>query len=197
MSRGAELWRLNQKRDEFACGKIEEMMTIRAALAEDRDAVWLILEPILRAGEVYALPGDLSREEALAYWFSTGHEVFVAESHDAVAGTYYLRANQRGGGSHVANLWLCNGGKLARTRHRRSNVCALTRASAEPGLSRDAVQFRRQHERGCRAPLAAPRISDRWHAARGVPASGVGVCRCVCDASRAVKWNGAAERPVH
>jgi len=45
----------------------------------------------------------MNRETALAYWFSPGHEVFVAEDNGAVVGTYFLKANQKGGGSHVAN----------------------------------------------------------------------------------------------
>jgi ribosomal protein S18 acetylase RimI-like enzyme len=45
----------------------------------------------------------MPRDEALAYWTSLGHEVFVAEDGGEVLGTYFLRANQRGGGSHVAN----------------------------------------------------------------------------------------------
>jgi ribosomal protein S18 acetylase RimI-like enzyme len=31
------------------------------------------------------------------------HEVFLAEENGQVLGTYFLRANQQGGGSHVAN----------------------------------------------------------------------------------------------
>jgi ribosomal protein S18 acetylase RimI-like enzyme len=61
------------------------------------------LEPVIRAGETYTLPRDLSSEAALAYWFEDGHEVFVAEDAGDVIGTYFLRANQKGGGSHVAN----------------------------------------------------------------------------------------------
>ena len=76
---------------------------IRPAGGGDRDAIWAILEPAIRAGETYALPRDMSREEALEYWHTPGHEVFVAEDNGNVAGTYYLRANQKGGGSHVAN----------------------------------------------------------------------------------------------
>ncbi|HTD55687.1 MAG TPA: GNAT family N-acetyltransferase, partial [Silvibacterium sp.] len=79
------------------------MFTVRAAVSSDRDAIWSIIEPIIRAGEVYTLPADMIREEALSYWFSGGHEVFVAEHRKGVAGTYYLKANQRGGGDHVAN----------------------------------------------------------------------------------------------
>jgi ribosomal protein S18 acetylase RimI-like enzyme len=45
----------------------------------------------------------MTREDALAYWNSPGHEVFVAEEMGEILGTYYLRANQKGGGAHVAN----------------------------------------------------------------------------------------------
>jgi ribosomal protein S18 acetylase RimI-like enzyme len=78
-------------------------MQIRAARANDTDAIWAILEPTIRSGETYTLPVDMSREEALAYWMSPEHDVFVAEEHGELLGTYFLRANQRGGGSHVAN----------------------------------------------------------------------------------------------
>jgi L-amino acid N-acyltransferase YncA len=78
-------------------------MQIRPATANDHEAIWRILEPVLRAAETYTLPSDMSREDALAYWHSTGHEVFVAEENGEILGTYYLRANQKGGGAHVAN----------------------------------------------------------------------------------------------
>ncbi|HMD06604.1 MAG TPA: GNAT family N-acetyltransferase [Candidatus Acidoferrum sp.] len=78
-------------------------MAIRAATTSDSDTIWKILEPIIRGGDTYTLPADVKREEALAYWNSPGHEVFVAEENEAVLGTYYLRANQKGGGGHVAN----------------------------------------------------------------------------------------------
>jgi ribosomal protein S18 acetylase RimI-like enzyme len=76
---------------------------IRPAAAVDDDAIWRILEPTFRAGETYPIPRDISRPDAIAYWRSPGHAVFVAEDGGAIAGTYYLRANNRGGGAHVAN----------------------------------------------------------------------------------------------
>lgn len=79
------------------------MTTIRGCTDADDDALWSILEPVIRAGETYALPRDLGREEAIAYWRAPEHEVFVAEVDGLVVGTYYLRPNQRGGGAHVAN----------------------------------------------------------------------------------------------
>ncbi len=78
-------------------------LSIRPTTEADDDAVWAILEPTFRAGETYPIPSDVSRAEALAYWRAPGHTVFVAERDGRVVGTYYLRANNRGGGAHVAN----------------------------------------------------------------------------------------------
>ena len=79
------------------------MPRIRPATVADDDAIWRILEPIFRAGETYPIPREISRADALAYWRSPGHDVFVAEDANEILGTYYLRANTRGGGAHVAN----------------------------------------------------------------------------------------------
>ena len=79
------------------------MFLIRPARTSDSDPIWAILEPVLRAGETYTQPRDTTRDRALAYWFRADHDVFVAEREGVVVGTYFLRANQGGGGSHVAN----------------------------------------------------------------------------------------------
>jgi L-amino acid N-acyltransferase YncA len=78
-------------------------MEIRPAMPSDADAIWRILAPVFRAGETYTLPRDISRDDALAYWLSSEHRVFVAEEVGTLVGTYFLRTNQKGGGSHVAN----------------------------------------------------------------------------------------------
>jgi len=79
------------------------MLSIRSADLTDANEIWRILEPTLRAGETYTLPQDITRDEAVSYWFADGNRVFVAEDDGKVLGTYYLRTNQRGGGSHVCN----------------------------------------------------------------------------------------------
>lgn len=79
------------------------MINIRAARDEDCEAIWGILEPIVRAGDTFALPRDLDLAGGLDYWLGMGHEVFVAEMDGVIVGSYYLRANQRGGGAHIAN----------------------------------------------------------------------------------------------
>jgi hypothetical protein len=79
------------------------MVTIRPATMRDADTLWSILSPVLQAGETYTLPTDIGRQDALEYWFAAEHEVFVAEEEGAGLGTYFLRANQKGRGAHVAN----------------------------------------------------------------------------------------------
>lgn len=78
-------------------------ITVRPATSADRAAIADILLPIVRAGETYALDRDLTGEQVVDYWFAADKTVFVAEDAGRVLGTYYRRANQAGGGAHVAN----------------------------------------------------------------------------------------------
>lgn len=114
-------------------------MEIRPASANDHDAIWKILEPVIRAGDTYTLPSDLSREEALAYWHSASHEVFVAEENGEIVGTYFLKANQKGGGAHVANC----GYMTAPWASGRGVARAMCRHSLEHAKARGfrAMQF--------------------------------------------------------
>jgi ribosomal protein S18 acetylase RimI-like enzyme len=86
-----------------------EPMVIRAATASDSEAIWKILQPVIRGGDTYTLPQEMNRGDALAYWNSPAHEVFVAEENGEILGTYYLRANHGGGGAHVANCGYMTG----------------------------------------------------------------------------------------
>jgi L-amino acid N-acyltransferase YncA len=79
------------------------MSHIRAAVASDRDAIWNIFHAVVAPGDTYTFDPAISREEALAYWFEPSHQCYVAEREGEVVGTYILKANQPGLGSHVAN----------------------------------------------------------------------------------------------
>ena len=78
-------------------------MQIRPAINADRDAIWNIFHEIIVADDTYALDPQMPREEALAYWFRADTHTYVAEEDGGVIGTYILRPNQSGAGSHVAN----------------------------------------------------------------------------------------------
>jgi ribosomal protein S18 acetylase RimI-like enzyme len=77
--------------------------TIRPATEADWPAIWAILEPIIRAGETLALPRDGGEAIGRAYFASAEKTNFVAVEDGVVLGASYVRANQLGGGSHVAN----------------------------------------------------------------------------------------------
>ena len=76
---------------------------IRLATAGDRAAIWAVLEPVIRAGDTFALPRDMMADDALAFWLAPDSDAFVAEDAGEIVGSYFLHPNQRGGGAHVAN----------------------------------------------------------------------------------------------
>lgn len=100
-------------------------MLIRPALPTDASAIWSIIGPTIRAGETYTLPRDFSEADALAYWLGPDRDTFVAEDDGVILGTYYLRANQAGGGAHVCNCGYMTGSAaigrgVARKMHEHS-----------------------------------------------------------------------------
>ena len=78
-------------------------MLIRPAQAAEWPQIWRMLEPAMREGETLALPRDGDEATGKAYWSSPEKTNFLAVEGDTVLGTSYIRANQQGGGSHIAN----------------------------------------------------------------------------------------------
>jgi ribosomal protein S18 acetylase RimI-like enzyme len=112
--------------------EVEGAIVIRAATSADGEAIWSILEPTIRLGETYTLPRDLSRDDALAFWFAPGHETFVADIDGRTVGTYFLRQNQAGGGRHVVNCGYITG--------TRAEGRGVGRAMLEHSLARAKVR---------------------------------------------------------
>jgi len=79
------------------------VLNIRPAIEADRDAIWDIFHAVIAPGDTYAFDPQMSRQDALANWFRSDTHTYVAEQDRHVVGTYILRPNQSGGGSHVAN----------------------------------------------------------------------------------------------
>ncbi len=76
---------------------------IREATLSDWPALWSIIAAVIRTGDTYTLPPNVPEQEAQAYWMGTGLVTYVADTPDGIVGTYAMRANQPGLGSHVAN----------------------------------------------------------------------------------------------
>ncbi len=146
-------------------------MQIRSATPPDADAVWRIWNPMIRAGETYPLPLEMSRDAALAYWLRRGRRCTSRFVDDEIVGTYFLRANSERRRRARRELRLRHGVARGRARRGPRDVRSLARARGRAWLSCDAVQFRRQFEYARGAAVAVVRIRNRWTAARSVPAS--------------------------
>ena len=103
------------------------MLHIRAAIDTDRDAIWGIFHEVVAAGDTYPFDPEMSRDDALAYWFQSDAHTYIAEQdrnsvgeavgfpgtltasptgrerERQIVGTYILRPNWSGPGGHVAN----------------------------------------------------------------------------------------------
>src|SRR5213596_3904204 len=79
------------------------LLQIRRARKEDREIIWQIFHAVVAGGDTYVFDPNISRRKALAYWLGPKTRCYVALSDQGIVGSYILRANQPGLGSHVAN----------------------------------------------------------------------------------------------
>jgi L-amino acid N-acyltransferase YncA len=78
-------------------------MKIREATENDFDAIWPFFNEIVSAGETYAYPEETTKSEALKIWMQLPRKTYVVEEDNQILGTYYIKTNQGGPGSHVCN----------------------------------------------------------------------------------------------
>jgi L-amino acid N-acyltransferase YncA len=117
----------------------EPNLKIREAAESDFDAIWPIFHAIASAGETYAYPRDISKKEAEPLWMKVPRQTFVIEDQDMILGTYYIKTNQAGPGSHV-----CNCGYMVSSKARgRGLATAMCKHSQQVAieLGYKAMQF--------------------------------------------------------
>src|SRR5215510_6226834 len=95
-------------------------MNIRAATLEDFEQIWPIFREIVAAGETYAYPRDITKEQAQRIWMDTPKRTYVLEDNGQVLGTYFIKTNQLGPGDHV-----CNCGYMVSSAARGRGVATL------------------------------------------------------------------------
>ncbi|MBB4907296.1 GNAT family N-acetyltransferase [Actinophytocola algeriensis] len=81
-------------------------MEIRDAVPEDWPRIWPFLRDIVRAGETYTWPTDVTEDVARAMWMAHAlpyRTVVAVESGGDVMGTAKMGPNHLGPGSHIAN----------------------------------------------------------------------------------------------
>lgn len=65
--------------------------------------IWPIVEQVIREGETYPLPLDMSFEQAKAVWSDPKWRVFAAIEDGRCVATYYIRPNHGGPAAHICN----------------------------------------------------------------------------------------------
>ena len=76
---------------------------IRQAGGADFDNIWPFFSAIVAAGDTYAYPRDLTRDDGYRLWMTAPRRTFVAEQGADVLGAYTIKTNQAGPGRHVCN----------------------------------------------------------------------------------------------
>lgn len=115
------------------------MIHIRPATESDFALIWPIFREIVSAGETYTYARDTTQEQAFQLWMQLPRQTWVAEEAGEILGTYYLKTNQQGGGSHVANCGYMVSSH-ARGRGLASLMCEHSQQQARE-LGYRAMQF--------------------------------------------------------
>jgi L-amino acid N-acyltransferase YncA len=84
------------------------VLTIRRATETDWDEIWPIFHTVVQQGDTYTYDPGTTKEEGRALWMTSQGTApqgttWVACRGEQVVGTYLLKPNQPGLGSHVAN----------------------------------------------------------------------------------------------
>ena len=78
-------------------------ITIRRAAEADFEGIWPILREVIERSDTFAYDPATTKDEGRTIWMETPVATYLAEVDGVVAGSYMLRKNQPGRGSHVAN----------------------------------------------------------------------------------------------
>ena len=97
------------------------MMEIRRYQETDWPDLWALLGSVFRTGETYAFAPDVTEAEARRIWVEAPTATFVAVGGcPGLIGTYFIKPNQPGLGSHV-----CNCGYAVAEKARRRGVASV------------------------------------------------------------------------
>jgi len=92
-------------------------MEIRQARTEDFDRIWPIFKEVVSRGDTYAFSPETDRAAAYQIWMETPTATYTAILDGKIVGTYYIKPNQFGPGSHV-----CNAGFMVAADARRKGI---------------------------------------------------------------------------
>ena len=93
------------------------MVDIQLARDEHFEEIWSIIHAILEKGDTYPYAPNTTRAEAFEIWMKYPKATYVAYHDGEMVGTYYIKPNQPGLGSHV-----CNAGYMVASKARGKGI---------------------------------------------------------------------------
>lgn len=79
------------------------MIEIRKAYSADNNSIWNIIQPVIAGGDTYVFDPTSTKEQMLDYWCGEDKHTYVALLDNEIVGTFMMKDNQPGLGSHIAN----------------------------------------------------------------------------------------------
>ena len=93
------------------------MIKIHLSTKKDWEQIWPIVHDVLSRGDTYAYSPETTRDEAFKIWMVSPTATYVAVEDGNIIGTYYIKSNQPGCGSHV-----CNAGYMVSSKTRGKGI---------------------------------------------------------------------------
>jgi RimJ/RimL family protein N-acetyltransferase len=78
-------------------------MNIRLAKSDDFERIWSFFRDIVSQADTYAIDQNISYDDAKTLWMDSPIRTYVYEEDGVIYGSYYVKKNQNGPGSHVCN----------------------------------------------------------------------------------------------
>ena len=110
------------------------MIKIRPATRADYDKIWQIIKEVIARGDTYVFDPATGKEEMLTIWCGKGIHTYVAEWNGNIAGTFMMKDNQPGLGSHDA-VHRNGDGENSGAAKRRDPQILLRPGKLHPGSS--------------------------------------------------------------
>ena len=79
------------------------MLAMRKATSKDADAIWKILKEVISRGDSFVFDPNSPKEKMMAYWMESEKHTYVAVLDNSIVGSFFIKTNQPGLGSHIAN----------------------------------------------------------------------------------------------
>ena len=79
------------------------MINIRKEIPNDGEAAWNIIHEVINEGNTYVFSPQSTKKEMIGYWFAEDKHTYVAVINNEIVGTFIIKDNHPGLGSHVAN----------------------------------------------------------------------------------------------